>query len=530
MITQRQKPIDPCKVAIYIRWSTEDQGEGTTLDVQLEGCRHYALSQGWAVSDRLTFIDDGVSGGSLDRPALRRLRAAVERGDVECVVVFKLDRLSRDVPDMIRLIMDEWDGRCVVKSAREPIDTQTQAGKMFFYTLASYAEWERTVIKERTFSGKLRRAQEGKNPGMAAPYGYALNEGAFAIVPHEAEVVRRIFAMYRAGHGAGHIAVNLNREGVPFRQGRPWNLSTVKYLLRNEAYKGNLVYGQRGSDARRKRRVRNEQPYLSKEGVFPVIIAAEEWDLVQALRAGRPSPATGESGRAFSSEHLLTGLLRCGCCGQHQMRAVSAGEKYRYYACPATWEKGRGVCGSRRIQEEALDQVVVVCLKRLYGSDVARRDFVEQVDLQAVARETALKAALAEAEAGLGKIETKRKKLRALVLENELSTEEYRAFVQDVEEESQELEQRRQTLRNGLMEAHAARSERVGLVHHMERLQAWEDLTRTEQKALLRAFIVKVEAEVTEAKELRCDITWRVPVEGVEVTEVQAQVKRRGRA
>ncbi|HWI52739.1 MAG TPA: recombinase family protein, partial [Symbiobacteriaceae bacterium] len=85
------KEIRPDHVAIYIRWSTEDQGEGTTLDVQMDGCKACLGIQGWQFTSDLVFIDDGYSGGSLDRPALTRLRRLVSRGGIDCVVVYKLD-------------------------------------------------------------------------------------------------------------------------------------------------------------------------------------------------------------------------------------------------------------------------------------------------------------------------------------------------------------------------------------------------------------------------------------------------------
>ncbi|HWI61263.1 MAG TPA: recombinase family protein, partial [Symbiobacteriaceae bacterium] len=165
-----QEQLQVSKVAIYIRWSTEDQGEGTTLEVQMDACKGYILSQGWPFRDDLIFVDDGISGATLDRPALGRLRGLVREGEVDCVVVYKLDRLSRTVLDMLKLVLEEWEGCCHVKSAREPIDTLTPTGKMFFYQLMSFAEWERNVIRERTMAGRLRRAQEGKNPGLMMPY------------------------------------------------------------------------------------------------------------------------------------------------------------------------------------------------------------------------------------------------------------------------------------------------------------------------------------------------------------------------
>jgi site-specific DNA recombinase len=107
----REKGIDPDKVAIYIRWSTDDQSDGTTLEVQQEGCKHYLLSQGWVVNEDLIFVDDGWSGGNLERPAMTRMRTLVRAGKVDCVVVFKLDRLSRSVIDMVNLVLEEWDGQ-----------------------------------------------------------------------------------------------------------------------------------------------------------------------------------------------------------------------------------------------------------------------------------------------------------------------------------------------------------------------------------------------------------------------------------
>ncbi|HYG60927.1 MAG TPA: recombinase family protein, partial [Symbiobacteriaceae bacterium] len=235
--------VDPDRVAIYIRWSTEDQAEGTTLEVQREACTHYVLSQGWRVSHDLIFIDDGCSGGTLDRPALARLRHLVKEGRIQAVVVYRLDRLSRSVVDTVNLVLQEWDGLCHVKSAREPIDTASQAGRMFFYTLVSYAEWERAAIRERTSAGRLRRAAEGRWAAGRPPFGYQLDaEHRLALHPEEAPVVARIFREYLAGKGSPAIAFELAREGAPFR-GRIWWAGAVKRVLENPVYCGELRYG-----------------------------------------------------------------------------------------------------------------------------------------------------------------------------------------------------------------------------------------------------------------------------------------------
>ncbi|MDB4896734.1 MAG: hypothetical protein JWN15_2996, partial [Firmicutes bacterium] len=308
-----QSEIRPDRVAIYIRWSTDDQGDGTTLEVQTEGCRHYALSQGWQYNTDLIFIDDGYSGGSLDRPALTRLREAVRQGLADCVVVFKIDRLSRNVVDTVNLVLREWEGVCHVKSAREAIDTTTQQGKMFFYTLVSFAEWERIVIKERTWSGRMRRLQEGKNPGFRPPYGLRTGDtaGSFTLVPEEAAVVRRIYGLYNQGLGYKRIAVQLAHDGVRFREGRPFSAQTVTEILRNPLYVGRLTYGrvqrvqERGRDAVRKSP--GAAPTVIESAHVPHILDAEQFQLAQANRTERARQRTPN--RAVASDHLLTGIV-----------------------------------------------------------------------------------------------------------------------------------------------------------------------------------------------------------------------------
>ncbi|HYF79793.1 MAG TPA: recombinase family protein, partial [Symbiobacteriaceae bacterium] len=189
-------PVRPDAVAIYIRWSTDEQTDGTTLQTQKERCSLYLLSQGWQVNDDLIFIDDGCSGGSLNRPALTRLRAAVAEGRVDCVVSYSMDRLSRSVADTVELVQREWAGKCVYRSASQPISTDdgNPTGQLIFNILASFAEFERALIRERTHSGLVRRARQGMYPGTRVPpFGYRRDgKGRLAVDPTTADVVRRI--------------------------------------------------------------------------------------------------------------------------------------------------------------------------------------------------------------------------------------------------------------------------------------------------------------------------------------------------
>ncbi|HLN62292.1 MAG TPA: recombinase family protein, partial [Symbiobacteriaceae bacterium] len=195
----------PGKVAAYIRWSTDEQGQGTTLAIQRERVELFIRSQGWSLAEDRVFVDDGYSGSTLDRPAMRLLREAVRAGEVDCVVVYKLDRLSRSLLDTVTLVRREWQERCTLYSATENFDTCSPVGQMVFNLLVSFAEFERNLIRERTLSGKRKRAQQGRNAGQRYAYGYRRgDDGGWVLdsvdetggLAGPAAVVRQIFSRY----------------------------------------------------------------------------------------------------------------------------------------------------------------------------------------------------------------------------------------------------------------------------------------------------------------------------------------------
>lgn len=467
------------RVAIYIRWSTDDQGDGTTAQVQLEGCRHYVLSQGWEFRPDLVFTDDGYSGGTLDRPAMARLRAAVRAGQIDCVVVLKIDRLSRNVVDTVNLVLREWEGRCHVKSARESIDTSTPAGKMFFYTLVSFAEWERSVIRERTMSGKLKRLQEGKNPGFRPPFGLTTGEtpGSFALVEDEAALVRLIFERCLAGHGCRAVAAELNGLGLRFREERPFTARTVAAILENPLYAGRLVYGRRVSNPRQheggSRQVRSTAaPLVVAAAGVPAIIEPERFDAVQALR-GKGRAATGQ--RADSSGHLLTGLLRCRCGSALMGIRAPGGGPHAYYVCAGKRRHGPGYCDAGHIRQDTLDQWLTALLVERYAG--ALPVAAPTADPLRPAREAAARElAVLERELAVVARDYRRERLSHL---------EYQEHRQAVEAQQREVRERLAALETAAA-AHAGEPEALSRTAPPQR---WSLLPAADQKRLLRQLV-----------------------------------------
>lgn len=498
------------KVAVYIRWSTEDQGAGTTLDVQQDACKAYIHSQGWSLKDDLIFVDDGVSGGTMDRPALSRLRSAVQSGAVDCVVVYKLDRLSRSVPDMVKLVLDEWNGTCFVKSAREPIDTLSPTGKMFFYQLMSFAEWERNVIRDRMFAGKLRRAQEGRNPGITLPYGYAWSaDGTVVVNQAAAPVVQRIFRLYLAGFGCRSISQALAQEGYPAPAGNNrWAQSTLSHILSNPAYMGRWVFGKKTTVLGR--RVRAEEPLVVKEGFFPALVSVADFEAVQRLRSERPGVGRKDrhSGRAMTSRSLLTGVLSCTCGSACVGRHVNG---YRYYLCNAAHKAGAQTCGAGCIDQGVLNQLLVRKLMAEYGGAHIQQRLVEQVIQHTRTRHREAVVAVEAATKELGKVDEQARKLNGLLLASRLSLDEYRALQRDLHTQVQTGQERYR------LASEAERSLRASCIQGPLRLAGgneWEHLPPTAQKQLLRQFVARVVVYRKKGtRQVTCEVVWRTAVQ-----------------
>jgi site-specific DNA recombinase len=524
--------VDPRKVAIYIRWSTEDQGDGTTLEVQRRNCEMYVQSQSWDINPDLVYIDEGCSGGNMERPALNRMREAVARGEIDCVVVYKLDRLSRSVLDTVNLVLDEWDDRCHVKSATQPLDTRDPLGKQFFYMLVGFAEYERQIIKERTFSGKLSRANEGKNAGQFPPYGFKKGPapGSFQVVPEEMEIVQRIIEESLGGNGAATVCKRLNADGIPYHDHRKakattWKEVTIKYMLRNPLYTGRLVYGQSRVQNRPKPgeplRIHPEEPLVDVQAILfgadgellkepPISVEDfEENHRRMAARAKKPT-----SNRTWVSEHLLTGLVRCPACDMamhgRKKQLLPTGGIYTgsYYVCHGG--KRRGMCDNAYIRQDGLDGLVVDLLRKRYGDAIARQQLLMSVAAETSKKVRQMEVAMEEVRKELADSNRRLSDLREEYVQRKLTLEEYRDFKGHVDRECEEVRQREGRLLKQLAELQEAQKAEGDMEHLALRLDSWESLTIEQKKMLMSEFVVKVTAfRAKGSDDTDVEIYWR---------------------
>lgn len=527
-LADEDKQVRPDAVAIYVRWSTDEQGEGTTLDEQLERCKNYVLSQGWDVNDSLIFVDDGYSGANLERPGITRLRALVRANLVDCVVSLKIDRLSRSLVDCVDLVLREWAGVCYYKSVSQPVNTTDELGRVFFAILAGFAEYERALIRERTFSGLLRRVTEGAYwGGGKPPYGYRrAAKGRLAVNETEAEVVRGMFRM-AAGDGLGPTAIasRLNDLHVPGPAGsNGWWPYTVRSILKSRIYIGYPDYGKRrvvprartagGGPVLRQR----QRPLVEAGARRPelVLVTDAEHAAAQRLLAER-AERTRQPGAGGRSEHLLTGLARCRCGGPLVTGYDRLGR--RYYRCQnRSKANGAAACttGGGFVYADQIEPAVAVEVRRRYADPATNREYLgrrwaeEQAD-SAVTAESSRRQ-LAELAAREGALDEELRGLIRKARRGEITIKEKRAFEADLEAERQELAQQRGALQKQLARAEAARVEFEALVAWLGRVDAWDELPRETQKELLRHLVERLVVFKPKGRGQgpEVDIFWRV--------------------
>ncbi len=236
-----QRSTNGTKVAVgYVRVSTQEQvSEGVSLDAQRDKLKAYCKFNHIKLID--IKADEGLSGGTLERPGLQAALAMLRRGTVNTLIVVKLDRLSRSLRDVCALVEDYFGNeRFHLLSLCGMANTHSAAGRMMLMNLANYAQFEREMISERTRDALRHMKSQGVRLGPA-PYGYALSDDTDAHgrrllqpIPNEQEVVQRIKNLRTEGHSFVEIAGLLNAEGIAAQRNGVWRANRVWIILQRE--------------------------------------------------------------------------------------------------------------------------------------------------------------------------------------------------------------------------------------------------------------------------------------------------------
>ena len=368
--------------AIYARVSSERQKEEGTIASQTALLLEYAKDHELRVPSEWIFEDEGYSGATLARPGLERLRDLAAEGQIEVVLIYAPDRLSRKYAYQV-LLTEEFCRHGVETIFLKSAAAETPEERLMLQFQGMIAEYERAQIAERTRRGKRHRAKAGcVNVLCGAPYGYRYirksehSQAYYEVMEAPAEVVRKIFAWYTQELlSIGAIARRLNEERIPTRSGRGlWERSTVWGMLRNPAYQGSACFGKTEICARR----RMTRPLRQKGGYSRRCSSSREKERSQWIEIAVPalvSPATFASAQERLAQNkqrslrntqeptLLQGLLVCEQCGYALYRTSTrtTRRQIKYYRCLGSdrYRHLRGpACSCRPIRQDYLDDLV----------------------------------------------------------------------------------------------------------------------------------------------------------------------------
>jgi site-specific DNA recombinase len=345
------------RVALYIRVSTEEQAQfGYSINGQLEKLELACKLYNW---DPLpAYIDEGVSGKNLDRPQIKKLIRDARAKRFDFVLVYKLDRISRRLSDLLTL-RDEFEKAGVgIRSATEPFDTTNSAGKLLFNMLGSFAQFEREMIIDRTKMGLRRRMKEGKWNNLP-PFGYRLKpDGILQIRPEERPFVKKVFDLFvRDNLGVKMIARQLRAEDHVTRRKGTWARTSVWHMLKNPIYAG--LY-----------RIDGKLVPAPHEG----IITRQEFDEIQELLSEKAKAPP----RTHLSPNVLMGLIKCGLCGS--VMTTGKGKGHHYYVCTRR-VSGRG-CTMAWIPARPVEESVLREIKAVAGMPDLIDSCIDQLKVQ----------------------------------------------------------------------------------------------------------------------------------------------------
>jgi len=368
--------------AIYARVSSEHQKEAHTIGSQILALTEQANSEGLTVPDQWIFQDEGYSGATLVRPGLEGLRDLVCEGQVEKILIYAPDRLSRKYAYQV-LLIEEFSRHGVEVVFTKSPQAKTPEEQLLLQFQGMIAEYERAQIVERTRRGKRYKAKSGLvNVLCGAPYGYHYikkteNSSAYyKIIAEEAEIVRTVYSLYlEDGLSINAIARWLNDHQVPTRKRISlWERSTIWAMLRNPAYQGTACFGKTRTVERKK----ITRPLRQRGGFSPRCSSSqecprEEWieipvpaiiskDLFQ-LAQERLEHNKKYSLRRTIEPTLSQGMLVCKSCGYAYSRTSTRTSKRKiyYYRCLGSdnyrFPKGR-VCQNRPVRQDHLDEII----------------------------------------------------------------------------------------------------------------------------------------------------------------------------
>ncbi|EJT5914845.1 recombinase family protein [Clostridium perfringens] len=451
-------------IAIYCRVSTEEQSEnGYSIDEQERLLEEWCKKMGYVIYK--CYSDRGISGKNIkDRPALKELLSDAKAGKFDMVISWKINRVSRKLEDVLKIVNILEKNNITFKSYSEPFETDTPAGRMQFQMMALIGEFERGTIAQNVKMGMIAKAKSGNWCGGRV-LGYDLvpnnspeeekkGKNKLEINEKEAEIVRFIFNEYSKGKGYKAITNQINKLGYKTKKGNNFSVGSIRDILTNPVYIGEIRYNVRQNWSEKRRRNINPNPIRVK-GKHEAIIDRELWDKVQLIlesKKGKPS-------RIYDGEYPLTGILRCPKCGAGMVisrttNTLADGTKKRiaYYCCGNWKNKGTSVCNSNTIRVDKANEYVFKKIEELVSNEAMIKAVVKNINKERKDKVKPAKRLLGDIDKELEKLDKRKRKIFEAYEDDILTKEEFQTRKNELNEKIRILEEEKKPLLNTISE------------------------------------------------------------------------------
>ena len=502
------------RLALYTRVSTIEQSEeGYSIDEQERLLRSWAEKNNYEVYK--CYSDRGISRKDIkNRPALKELLKDAEEKKFDMVISWKINRISRKLADVLKIVDILEKNDITFKSYSEPFETDTPAGKMQFQMMALIGEFERGTIAQNVKMGMCAKAKSGEWCGGRV-LGYDLvpidsQEGAkrkknrLTINEKEAEAVRFIFNEYVNGKGYKAITNQLNKLSYKTKKGNDFSVGSIREILTNPVYIGKVRYNVRQNWSEKRRRNINANPIIT-DGIHEPIIDEGLWDKVQAIMESKK----GKPSRIYDGEYPLTGILRCPKCGAGMVisrttNKLADGTKKRiaYYCCGAWKNKGTSVCNSNTIRVDKANEYVFNRISELLSNEKMVKSIVNNINKERHKKINPAKKELERIDKELEKIDRKKTKLFEAYEEDLISKEEFKERKDELNKRAKSLQEEKEPL---LVTLSDDVSEEIpygfikSILENFSKVLT-ESATREQQKKLLHMIISEI--TINETREI----------------------------
>lgn len=478
VVRDGMKP-DATICGLYTRVSSRNQADAdySSLETQRERLEAYCQSQENYSIFRV-YEDGGYSADSLERPALKEMLRDIRDGRLNCVLTYKIDRLTRSVRDFHQLV-DLFD-RANVKfvSVTQSLDTQNPMGRLLRNVLLDFAQFEREMTADRTRDKMFQRAQKGLWNGGNVPYGYDSENKKLIANSQEADRLRFMFRRFAETPSLSGLRHELHQRGWYARSGKPWGKMALDHILRNPIYCGLIRFNEQ--------RFKGEQEALIQEVLFT---------RVQSLRRDR-----GHASSKLSRVFLLKGLIRCSDCGSwmtphYTQKKHKDGSVYRipYYRCTKTMHFDNSVCQIKHVNADVVERTVVQELSNLSHNETFLQMSVDELNGDLKRKAGPLEREAAQIQKRQAEIESEIGRYVKALGQGKLSIERLEAEIGGLETDKRALHQQLDDLQRKINES-AARDFNAELLRRTLRdfRTAFTALTAPEQSEALQCVLKTV--------------------------------------